>query len=722
MFRLSDFKKLAGKLLFPAALAAQMTLALLPAFAQTATSVTRPPVNNPQQGNAPLLSEEERKEFMEDLSWVLENKYTDHDRVKKIVSRSYGEQVFAFMAKKRPLLFLRYLPWIEENPYAEKLLNFLVEDPSFAELAETNARGILAYISNYSEFPIGEKIIKAILPHEPRFTCMAFNDSIFNQPYGESVLLYSAKIHPVWHLVSGGFAEYRHKPWALNVLREAIKNDPGGYFYQQESLEKFLPGKEVEGMRKLAGETLPLRLEEGQKLSALQIGWTLNHLHEETDQVRFKCVENLSAEGLYFLIAHGREEIFTSTFLGLFERMTSRMEKEGRSFLDFLKNEKTRDLMPVFLEAASSYGKIGDVLNRLADEDARRTFVAGVVRAVVDADKRPSGVEEEKQTGLAGNKTVRMALTIADMLSACADKNVLRLFERELAAAYEANDDKTVRISLGLVISCYLNEKGDDGAHPNLFKEIDFKKEYPFVNLKRLSEKELFENGVCHQQMVFYDDDDGKQSFRHFLSVFQSTKKKREGWSLDDKGAFIVLSSPAFPNKARQIVIVANKPDNEAGLKAADDFLKDKNPRVLVHRGHSFHARKTFPYLRRDTAVVFWGSCGGYHNLAKTEEMAPFNHTLSTKQTGTMLVNDKLWECLCDSMLKNGEIVWTDVWKKTAQVVKDPRFKHYLPPDGSRGLRFLRSFQRLSEAQETIATKPGALPSQTMSRTSPGNG
>ena len=51
----------------------------------------------------------------------------------------------------------------------------------------------------------------------------------------------------------------------------------------------------------------------------------MNDLHEEKDPVRFRCIDGFSPQSLYFLLVYGQDEIYTSSFLGTFNRMMQRM-------------------------------------------------------------------------------------------------------------------------------------------------------------------------------------------------------------------------------------------------------------------------------------------------------------------------------------------------------------------------------------------------------------
>lgn len=53
---------------------------------------------------------------------------------------------------------------------------------------------------------------------------------------------------------------------------------------------------------------------------------TVNNLHESPPNVRFKSIETFDPAELYFLMVYGQDEIYTSSFVGTFNRMMERMK------------------------------------------------------------------------------------------------------------------------------------------------------------------------------------------------------------------------------------------------------------------------------------------------------------------------------------------------------------------------------------------------------------
>lgn len=65
-------------------------------------------------------------------------------------------------------------------------------------------------------------------------------------------------------------------------------------------------------------------------------------------------------------------------------------------------------------------------------------------------------------------------------------------------------------------------------------------------------------------------------------------------------------------------------------------------PSIIVHRGHSYHLPTTMSHISAGNKIVILGSCGGYHNLSTILQQSEDAHIISSKQTGSMHVNDPL--------------------------------------------------------------------------------
>jgi hypothetical protein len=213
---------------------------------------------------------------------------------------------------------------------------------------------------------------------------------------------------------------------------------------------------------------------------------------------------------------------------------------------------------------------------------------------------------------------------------------------------------------------------------------------YPMENVSELESKELFNpDNKNIQQYFFYNDQDGKDSFANFLSYY----KAQPDWKIKDYPTYIVISKK---ENGKTLEMYANKP--EAEDQGPDDIqavFASKNIKtiVVVHRGHSYHAEKTIGHITNIARIVWMGSCGGYREVAGVLEKSPKAHIISTKGTGTMLVNDPLLKMLNEDILSGKNIAWSMFWNKAEKKLgANENFSNYVPPDKNLGVNFLKAY------------------------------
>lgn len=105
----------------------------------------------------------------------------------------------------------------------------------------------------------------------------------------------------------------------------------------------------------------------------------INALHDEkSDIVRFKKIESLTPAELYYLCVLGEEEIYTSSYLGVYKRIFERM-KPARA--DSLLNAVAFDYYKKFIRMAAAYNTLDDFFKRMdkpVAEKLMQSFVDGL--------------------------------------------------------------------------------------------------------------------------------------------------------------------------------------------------------------------------------------------------------------------------------------------------------------------------------------------------------
>jgi hypothetical protein len=405
---------------------------------------------------------------------------------------------------------------------------------------------------------------------------------------------------------------------------------------------------------------------------ALKYVRTVNELHDETDQkVRFQIVNNLMPEELYTLMVYSKEEIFTSTFLGLYNRM---IEKMGSMKGDQLLKNVGFNKFRTFIRLCAGFNKLDDFLKTM-NEEARKKMLQEFVK------------------NLETNKgDLSAAVEVADAFGSITDSSSLHVIENSLLSEYKrvsSNENKEGKVIYGLLISLF---KDKSVANKSSFIEISNRFQLPVID--RIAYKDLIDQDSLHLQIhFFFDDDDGKASFKSYIETFTVA-----GWTINKLEKYVEIKS-----KNNKVLILANYPETEetGGHEAMMTYCdtSGKTPDVMVHRGHSYYAMKTIEMVTSNTKVVFLGSCGGYNNLNEILDRSPDVQIIATKQIGTMAVNNPLLLLLASTISNGKDVKWAELWSNLEKSVKPnkaayDRFTDYIPPYKNLGAIFIQAYRK----------------------------
>lgn len=397
----------------------------------------------------------------------------------------------------------------------------------------------------------------------------------------------------------------------------------------------------------------------------------INGLHEASDNVRFASVSKMSATELYYLMVMTGDEIYTSSFLGLYSRFMAKMAPlKGDEFLQSIKMDKFR----TFIRMCANYNTLADFLKSVHPE-MRNSLLSEFVR------------------GLADNKKADMegAVDVADSFGSIADTTVMKFLvgelDKELALNKQSNNDDGVKI---YYILSNLAQRIIDPKKPQ-------PADMPVIDqspLKVLLEKN---KGEIVEQMFFYGDPDGIGCFNGFIGQFRN-----KDWKVVDQAYWVELHAV---NTKVPFTIYCNKPLKEPMDEQAQQFLKmhleekNINPSIIVHRGHSYHLPHTIKQIDNDVSITILGSCGGYHNLTNIVQRSPETQIISTKQIGSGSVNGPLLRIFHKEITSGNDINWPKIWvlleKQMTGASQKALFEDYVPPFKNMGAIFLATFDKL---------------------------
>ncbi len=399
----------------------------------------------------------------------------------------------------------------------------------------------------------------------------------------------------------------------------------------------------------------------------------INALHDDPDAVRFKILEPLTSQELYYLIVLGEDIIYTSSYKGVYNRMMERMRTPaGDSLLMSVRFDRFKK----FIKMAAGYNRLDHFLSTMPDSNAQRLMIA-FARGL----DKSGGLEE--------------AVDVADSYGSITTASVRTLIDREIAASRERAERVADRRSFVIydILQTIFQSSSDS--------TIDVSKRLGIPPVYQVQHASLLDTGGRAVQLVFfYGDKDGKESFANFMGLFTG----KPDWAITRSREWVEIRSV----KGVKVHIFANLPlDNTKGDDpdaAAQQHLiehldnRGLAPTVVIHRGHSYHLKYTLEQLPESARIVILGSCGGFHNLDDVLGRCPEAHIISSKEVGTRSVNEPILRAINDDLRNGRDIRWASMWKSLSGQFVTPdakeRFDTYIPPHMNLGALFIKAYQK----------------------------
>ncbi len=403
---------------------------------------------------------------------------------------------------------------------------------------------------------------------------------------------------------------------------------------------------------------------------------TINALHNESAEVRFRSIQSLTAEELYYLIVSSDGSIYTSSFTkGVYPLMMKKINNRGDSLLMRVSFDKYRKL----IKMAAGYNTLGNFLGSFPkaanpdhDDPANK-----LMKAFVKNLEKSDGLED-------GVDVADSYASIAETLKPIATemlRNVQESYQRNLK-----QDNKK-----GIAIYKILNNlflSADTTNKIDLTKELGIPPVYEVPNKALLND-----SGRVIMQVFFYGDKDGQGIFRGFVGMFSNAN-----WKIDNSNKQWVTITSA---KGKPVTIYANRAlpeeagEDEKAQKALCEYMEvnKQYPSITIHRGHSYYADATIAQMFPSSKIVFLGSCGGYHLIHDVLEKAPDAHIIASKQIGATEVNRPFFQLLTDKARNGNNVDWIPFWKELDKMVVAKEFEDYIPPYKNLGALFIKAYK-----------------------------
>jgi hypothetical protein len=387
----------------------------------------------------------------------------------------------------------------------------------------------------------------------------------------------------------------------------------------------------------------------------------INEWHSRPESIRLAPVKDLRLEDIYYVITSCEDELYTSSYLGLYRRL---MEYFRSTPADSLFRLVHYDNFDIFMRMAANYNTLADFLscmpgNKSAELISR--FISGI------ESNTGSGLDKAMDIAEAYNGITRHA-------------PIAKIFEHELYSNLQRckSEESYYGIRLYDILIQVFNLVNQQYASHTLWNYLG--------DHEILKREELIDsNGEIVECVLFYGDEDGTASFNNFIDLFNNEK----AWQVAKNDFWMTIRSFSDP----AIVIYANLPlDGKSGLDfLAQDtlskYLKSASitPSIFVHRGHSYHLSKSLLRMQPSVKLAILGSCGAANSILSVANISPTAQVIFSKKTGSKFINDPLIDVINQLLLEKKDLVWTEVWEKLAIRFREDPFalsllNEYVPP------------------------------------------
>jgi hypothetical protein len=410
---------------------------------------------------------------------------------------------------------------------------------------------------------------------------------------------------------------------------------------------------------------------------------TINGLHEiDNPDIRFRVIQPLNAEELYYLAVSSDGIIYTSSYTkGVYPLMMKKINQRGDSLLVRVRFDKYRK----FIKMAAGYNTLGNFLSSFPskknpddESDAEK-----LMKAFVGKLETSDGLE-------AGVDVADSYASITESLKPLANemlKNVQANYKRN-----EAGNDRS-----GIVIYNILNKlflSADTANQIDLTKELGIPPVYevPYRNL-------VNDSGRVVMQVFFYGEKSDEIIFSGFVDMF-----KNANWKMTGNKQWVCITSA----KGKPVSIYANRAlpqesgEDEKAQKALGEYLEKNKlyPTITIHRGHSYTAPYTIEQMSPASKIVFLGSCGGYHLIHDVLAKASDAHIIASKQIGKTAVNRPFFQLLTEKIRNGNNIDWIPFWRELNKMVSVEGFEDYIPPYKNLGALFIKAYKKAIGTEE----------------------
>ncbi len=381
---------------------------------------------------------------------------------------------------------------------------------------------------------------------------------------------------------------------------------------------------------------------------------------------------------LYNMIITGRDEEFIPGFFNRLQKMLGRGDGKisGHRMLEEVDYNQFR----IFMMWAAEYGQLNAFLATV-DMNQRDEVLVKFVKGLEDEDD-----------------FMEQSMAVAAVINATQDKELLTKLQtfvkQEFLRVQSENHSEGMAI-YGLL-------SGMLGQRPvidqNWFK--DTARKFPLPKVDRVSVSSLLNAQKTNvQQYFFYDDNDGKVSFRNFFDRHKDPLRWKIEFDKDPAKNYVHVISLGGGNR---IEIFANKPTAEGekqGVEEISAVMAQRNihRHIVVQKGRGNNIRRTINQIQSTDAIVFFSGDVEFPDIVDVLGHDPEAFIFSTHGAGSPDVDALLLNMLDGYLLRGENIVSEKFWTEATDRANSYHILEYTPPHRHFTAEFAAAYNKIMD-------------------------
>ncbi|MBA2330213.1 MAG: hypothetical protein H0V91_11410, partial [Flavisolibacter sp.] len=216
---------------------------------------------------------------------------------------------------------------------------------------------------------------------------------------------------------------------------------------------------------------------------------TINALHNDPDPVRFRILNQLTAQELYYLAVNGESDIYTSSYTrGVYPMLMQRIGNRGDSLLVSVNFDRFKK----FIKMAAGFNTLSNFLNSFPNQDQAESLMTAFVNGIERSPNLEDGVDVADSYASISETMKPMATKMLENVKANLDRTT-------------AQNNRRGMVMYNLLYKLFLS--ADTTLQINLSQEFGIPPVYNIAYQDLLAEQKAV------MQVFFYGDEDGRSAY-----------------------------------------------------------------------------------------------------------------------------------------------------------------------------------------------------------------